>query len=417
MPTPIRENLALALDTVRSHKLRSALTMLGVFVGTVTLMAIGSILTGLNRSIVNQMKGFGTDTIFVYKFSPGIHLGRLTRAERLRPPISQRDIDTVRQMCTACVAISPEVFRDINDYGGTADNAVRKGHEVDSIQFTGAMPDYPIVLNRTLAKGRFFTRVENEHRRMVVVIGVTLAHSLFPHHANPIGHHIVIDGQVFRVLGVYARQRVGGNDQQDLVANIPYYTFNKLFPGAREHFFAAAARPGMMPEAMDQIREALRRSRHDAWNAPDSFGMATADSIIQQFHDITGEIALVIVVIASIGLLIGGVGVMNIMLVSVTERTREIGIRKAIGARRADIIQQFLSEAMTLTGLGGLLGIIGGWMISLLLNLVLPNLPSSVPLWAVITGFCVSVGIGLFFGMFPAVKAAQLDPIVALRHE
>ncbi len=173
----------------------------------------------------------------------------------------------------------------------------------------------------------------------------------------------------------------------------------------------------MMPEAMDQIREALRRSRHDAWNAPDSFGMATADSIIQQFHDITGEIALVIVVIASIGLLIGGVGVMNIMLVSVTERTREIGIRKAIGARRADIIQQFLSEAMTLTGLGGLLGIVGGWLISLLLNLALPNLPSSVPLWAVVVGFCVSVGIGLFFGMFPAVKAAQLDPIVALRSE
>jgi putative ABC transport system permease protein len=172
-----------------------------------------------------------------------------------------------------------------------------------------------------------------------------------------------------------------------------------------------------MDQAMDEIRTILRRSRHDKWDAPDSFGMATAQSIIDQFHDITAKIALVIVVVASIGMLIGGVGVMNIMLVSVTERTREIGVRKAIGARRSDIVQQFLSEAVFLTGMGGVAGIAGGWAISLLLNLALPNLPSSVPMWAVVMGFSVSVAVGVFFGMFPAVKAAKLDPVEALRYE
>jgi ABC-type antimicrobial peptide transport system permease subunit len=173
----------------------------------------------------------------------------------------------------------------------------------------------------------------------------------------------------------------------------------------------------MLSIAQDQITEALRRSRRDAWTAPNSFGLATASDIIGQFHDITSEVALVVIAIASIGMLIGGIGVMNIMLVSVTERTREIGIRKAIGARRADITQQFLAEAVLLTGAGGVLGIIGGWLISEGIKLALPSLPSSVPLWAVLAGFGISVAIGVFFGLFPAVKAAKLDPVEALRYE
>ena len=417
MASAIGENLHLAMDTLRNHKLRSGLTILGVFVGTVTLMAIGSILTGLNQKFINEMKGFGTNTIFVYKFQPGIHIGRLTPAERRRKPISQHDIDGVEAFCTACQSVSPQVFRDINEYGGTPDQAMRNRHVVAGIQFAGATPNYPIVQNRTLGAGRFFTPVEDQHRQMVIVLGTTLAKDLFPRRFSPVGGHVLIDGFSFRVVGAFAKQKAAGNDQQDLAAIVPYDTFRKLYPNARDHFFAAAARPGEMQQAIDQIRESLRRTRRDRWNQPDSFGIATADSIIQQFHDITSEVALIIVVIASIGMLIGGVGVMNIMLVSVTERTREIGVRKAIGARRADIIQQFLAEAVTLTGLGGLIGILGGWLISLLINIALPNLPSSVPLWAEVLGFGASVGIGLFFGLFPAVKAAQLNPIDALRYE
>ena len=416
MAAHFKENLQLAYDTVRAHKLRSGLTILGVFVGTVTLMAIGSILTGMNKTIVDEMRGFGTDTIFVYKFSPGIHVGGLTREERMRKPISERDIEAVRQECTACAAISPEIFNGFNNFGSGGD-AHYRNHDVTPINFDGATPAYPLVLNQDIGEGRYFDEIENEHREKVVVIGDSVATALFPGHEDPIGKTIEINGMDFRVVGVFAKRKMVGGDQQNLAVQVPYNTYRKIYPGAREHFFAVAARPGMLDEAMDQIRAALRRSRHDAWNAPDSFGMATADSIISQFHDITGKVALAIIIIASIGMLIGGVGVMNIMLVSVTERTREIGVRKAIGARRRDIIAQFLSEAVFLTGAGGIIGIFGGWLFSFLIKFALPNLPSSVPMWAVVAGFSISVGVGVFFGIVPAVKAAKLDPVDALRYE
>ncbi|MGN6593181.1 MAG: ABC transporter permease [Terriglobales bacterium] len=418
MAAHVRENLALAFDTVRTHKLRSALTVLGVFVGTVTLMAIGSILTGMNRTVVDQIESFGTNTVFVYKFAPGIHLGRLSREERMRKPISDEDIQAVREACGACQAISAQVIPSnaFGPPGSGSYNARTAGHEVDGLQFTGNDPNFPQATNQALQEGRFFTPMEDEHRDNVVVVGHSVSDALFPNQ-DPIGREFQINGTTFRLIGVFAPRKGAGPNQQDLSARIPFHTFEKLYPAEREHSLAAQARPGMLSIAEDQIRMALRRSRRDKWGAEDSFGMATADSIIGQFHDITSEVALVIVAVASIGMLIGGVGVMNIMLVSVTERTREIGIRKAIGARRADITQQFLSEAIFLTGLGGLLGILGGWLISELIKVAVPSLPSSVPLWSVVAGFGISVAIGVFFGLFPAVKAAKLDPVEALRYE
>jgi len=198
---------------------------------------------------------------------------------------------------------------------------------------------------------------------------------------------------------------------------IPYWTFKKLYPDAKDNFINALAYRGRLDDAVDEVRGLLRRRRHVKSSEPDNFGIATAESLITQFREIIGTVALVMVVISSIGLLVGGIGVMNIMLVSVTERTREIGIRKAIGARRRDIIWQFLLEAMTLTGAGGVMGILAGWFLSLAIRTLVPSLPSTVPLWSVITGVVVSVSIGLFFGMWPAVKASRLDPIVALRYE
>ncbi|HUX68484.1 MAG TPA: ABC transporter permease [Terriglobales bacterium] len=417
MASNLQENLSLAYDTVRSHKLRSALTILGVFVGTVTLMAIGSILTGMNKTVVDQLESFGTNTIFIYKFAPGIHIGRLTREERMRPPLSDRDVEAVRRDCGACSAISAQVMPNNNFGPGSGSiNARYRSHEVDGLDFTGTEPNFPQATNQAIQAGRFFTQAEDDHRSNVVVVGKSVADALFPDQ-DPLDRDFQIDGTSFRLIGVFAPRKGAGPDQQDLSARVPYKTFEKLYPAAQEHAIEALARPGLLSVAQDQIEVALRRSRGDKWGKPDSFGMATADSIIGQFHDITGQVALVIVAIASIGMLIGGVGVMNIMLVSVTERTREIGIRKAIGARRSDISQQFLAEAVFLTGIGGLLGILGGWLISELIKVLIPSLPSSVPLWSVGLGFGISVAIGVFFGLFPAMKAAKLDPVEALRYE
>jgi putative ABC transport system permease protein len=198
---------------------------------------------------------------------------------------------------------------------------------------------------------------------------------------------------------------------------VPYFTMHKVFPMARENMLIVVAQPGMLPAAIDETRAVLRIQRRVPFNKPDNFFMSTSDQMIESFHKVTGMVALVMVVLSSIGLLVGGIGVMNIMLVSVTERTREIGIRKAIGARRVDIVIQFLTEAVVLTGLGGLLGMSMGYLISLICRLVFPSLPTAVPIWAAALGVVVSVGVGLFFGIWPANKAARLDPVVALRYE
>jgi putative ABC transport system permease protein len=227
-----------------------------------------------------------------------------------------------------------------------------------------------------------------------------------------------VDGHTFEVIGTLEKYKgfLGDNpDDSDIF--IPYWTYKKLYPDAKDHFLSVLVYRERMEQAEDEVRGLLRRRRHVKLSDPDNFGISTAESLISDFRAIIGTVALVMVVISSIGLLVGGIGVMNIMLVSVTERTREIGVRKAIGARRRDIVWQFLLEAIVLTGSGGLIGIAVGWLLSFLIRVFVPALPSTVPLWSVAAGFVVATSIGLFFGLWPALKAARLDPIVALRYE
>jgi len=234
---------------------------------------------------------------------------------------------------------------------------------------------------------------------------------------DPIGKPLEVKGHIFEVVGVMARPAASFPGQEDRRVLLPYYTMRKMFPNAKEHMIVVVAKEGRLAEALDETRMILRQERRLRYEEPDNFWISTGDQMLEDFHRITSMVAIVMVVLSSIGLLVGGIGVMNIMLVSVTERTREIGIRKAVGAKRSDIVAQFLTEAVVLTALGGALGMMFGWGVSIASGLLFPSLPTSVPLWAAALGVVVSVGVGLFFGVWPATKAARLDPVAALRYE
>jgi putative ABC transport system permease protein len=412
----IRENLLLALDTLRTHKFRSFLTVLGVLIGTMTVIAVASIITGLDSKLVSAAEQFGTRVLWVYKLQIG-QPHRLTREERLRKPLTYDDAMAIRQQCPDVEAVSVAIFANLGQFGLQPTTAKYKGKDMLDAQFMGVTANYLQTATVSLADGRFFSQADELHRRDVAVIAATVRDRFFEHE-DPVGKSIEVNGHTFEVVGVLDKFKgfIGDNpDDRDIM--IPYSTYKKYYPDAKDNFLNVLAREGRLDQAMDEVRGLLRRRRHVKPSEPDNFGIATAESVVNNFRQILGTVALVMVVISSIGLLVGGIGVMNIMLVSVTERTREIGVRKAIGARRSDIKWQFLLEAMTLTGAGGTLGIILGWLLSFTIRHVIPSVPSTVPLWSVAAGFVVAVSVGLFFGLWPALKAARLDPIVALRYE
>ena len=412
----VRENLMLALDTLRTHKFRSFLTILGVLIGTTTVIAVASIIAGLDQQLVQTAEQFGTRTLWIYKLQLGAP-HRLTREERLRKPLTYEDGMALLEECASVEAVSVAIFREFGPFGLPPSAVHYKGKDMQDAQFFGVTANHLRIANVPLADGRFFTDADDRHRRDVAVIAADVVERLFPNE-DPVGKTIQVDGHAFEIVGTTTKFKgfVGDNpDDRDIF--IPYHTYKKFYPMARDNFLNVLALPGKVDQATDEVTGVLRRRRHVKPSEPDNFGLSTAESFITQFREIIGTVALVMVVISSIGLLVGGIGVMNIMLVSVTERTREIGVRKAIGARRSDISWQFLLEAMTLTGSGGIMGILAGWIFSLLIRTLVPSLPSRVPMWSVVTGFVVATGIGLFFGLWPALKASRLDPIVALRYE
>ncbi len=416
MATPrqnLRENLMLAMDTLRTHKFRSFLTLLGVLIGTTTVIAVASIFAGLDQQFADAARDYGTRTLLIFKWEPGIHFGNLSREERMRKPLTLEDTLAIRDDCPSIEKVAAEQFLWSSD----PPRLKYKGMDVQNYQFNGVTPDDFAVVNDNLGDGRFFTDVDNLHRREVMVIGADIVKRFFANE-DPIGKSVSLGGANFEVIGTIApRKAFPGDSGTDRVVKIPYLTFRKLYPNEKENFLVAMAYEGKVDQAKEEVRAVLRHRRRVKPSDPDNFGISTTEQFIEQFRSIMSTVVLVTVVISSIGLLVGGIGVMNIMLVSVTERTREIGVRKAIGARRSDITWQFLLEAMTLTGSGGVLGILTGLFLSFLIRTFLPSLPSSVPMWSILAGFIVAVSIGLFFGIWPAMKAARLDPIVALRHE
>lgn len=418
MRIEVSENTRMAFDSLRQHKTRSLLTVLGVVIGIMAIVSVASIMVGLDQDIRGFLDQYGTDTLFVFRWDFGFR-GQLTPEERNRKPLTYEDAIAIRDECPDVKDVTVEVSPRIEPGRPfTVVPARYKRNEVYGIQFTGAIPSYEWVYNANPEKGRFFTETENRHHVEVAVIGHDLAEGLF-HEEEPLGNSIQVGGASYRVVGVLEKRKgqFFKDESADKVVVVPYGAYHKHNPQDDEHFIGAQAVPGRKARAEDEIIGLLRRRRGVAFDKPNNFAISSSEEIARQFRQITGAIAVAVAAISSIGLLIGGVGVMNIMLMSVTERTREIGVRKAIGARRRDIVRQFLTEAITLTGTGGIIGVALGEGISFLINELLPSLPSAVPLWSVITAVTASMSVGLFFGIYPAMKASRLNPVEALRYE
>jgi putative ABC transport system permease protein len=404
----LASGVALALTTVREHKMRSFLTVLGVIIGTGAVIGVGSIIAGLDGAITNVLKSFGPNTIVVLR---GSAMGNWTPDELKRKPLTREDALAIAERCPSVEHVSPYLFSNFDQIH----KARYKGNDLYDLDLAGTEEAYAAG-GTVMLSGRFFTDMESWHRLPVVVVGEDIGKSWFQN-VDPVGKWIEVDGHAVQVIGVMQRPAASFPGQDDNRILLPYFSMRKMFPSANENMLIVIASPGLLSKAEDEVRTVLRIQRKVPNDKPDSFSMSTAQQMIEDFHRITGTVAVVMVILSSIGLLVGGIGVMNIMLVSVTERTREIGIRKAVGARKSDIIVQFLTEAVVLTGMGGVIGLIMGWCVSLLTGLIFRNLPTAVPLWAAVLGIVVSVGVGLFFGIWPAGRAANLDPVVALRYE
>jgi len=411
------ENFKMAIDTLRTNKLRSSLTIVGVVIGVMTVMLMSSIISGINVAVEHEVEQFGTRSIFLYKMDIGIRTSAPTREERMRKALTLDDADALAKLPTIEVAVP---FLDISNgfFGDKLMVTGANGKTSAAVNLTGTYPDIERTSSEVLLEGRWFTTQESDDKVDVCLIGDSVKEAYFPL-IDPIGETIDVGGRQFRIIGVLAKREQlfgggSGNNDQSNVIYMPMGAALRLKPFADDLFIMAVAKEGQFEQAKDQVQDTLRIRRHVPLSQKNNFSMETAASLVDQFQAITGGVFLAMVVISSVGLMIGGLGVMNIMLVSVTERTREIGIRKAIGAKRTDILMQFLIEAATLTGMGGVIGLILGFGATYLVKLIMP---SYVPWWAPVGGFFVSIGIGLVFGVFPAWKAARLELIESLRYE
>ena len=413
----VGQNMSMAIQGVWVHRFRSLLTILGIVIGITTVVTVASLLTGLRQGVVDFFQELGPDNIFVLKTTGDPNQEARNAKERQRRAIKPEYAEYIRRWCASVDDVGITLMLPPSVDGNPLTARV-PGYESDTINASGLSPNLGDITPRDFAAGRFFTSEEDHRGAHVVMIGASVAEALFPD-GRAAGKTFMMDGAEYTVIGVYAKAKGGffGENGMDNSVDMPLHTAATRYPQVDRFMITAKARTGQREEAFQEVEGAMRRLRHLPTVAEDDFAISTPDQIIQQFDRITGLIGLVAIAISGLGLLVGGIGVMNIMLMSVTERTREIGVRKALGARRRDIIGQFLVEATTLTGLGGVLGILIAVAITMVLGALVPALPSKVPAWALITGFSTSVAVGVFFGVWPAVKAARLDPVEALRYE
>ncbi len=417
MKAELKQVAWIGLAELLSHKFRSFLTVLGVTIGVMSVIAIAAIIHGLNTSVMDRVAALGSKGFYATKHDIGARMGRPSAAERQRKDITYDDVSALRRQLRLVEQVSPfltarSVFGDryiIKYRDQRAENPILRGVEGNFADTMGT------VIVRT---GRFFSPADSERALRVTVLGDSITRSLFPAE-DPLGRQIRINGIPFTVVGTLEHQEgLFGGFSEDNYVLIPYGTFRKLYPEVKDVSIAFSVDdPARMSAAMEEVEYHLRRLRKVPPDKPNDFSLFTANFLTDLWNQLTQVLFVITIVIASIGLMVGGIGVMNIMLVSVKERTREIGVRKAVGARQGNVLFQFLVEAMTLTTLGGVLGVLLAGAITLAINLFVPELPARMSLFWIALGVLVSSSVGVVFGIWPAYKASRLDPIECLRYE
>jgi putative ABC transport system permease protein len=413
------EEVLLALDTLRKNPLRSALTILGIVIGITTVITVSAMINGLNDNVLAGIRELGSDTIIAYRF-PWASLSHPPSAWFTRKELQPEWAEDMEKL-PHVTAASPSMRIFMPQFGsGTAD--LRRGaYRAKNVILQGNSPSIERIFDMKIQYGRAFDQNDTDHRTPVVMLGYDTTRILFP--ADPtksIGQEVTLNGQLFTVIGTMEKRKQGisgGANPEDNIAVMPVTTLRKLYPNKKDYvIFAKASDPKMVSEAVEEMRELLRRKRRLTSEKPDDFALFTSDYFLDLWNKISGLVFLLMFAVASVGLIVGGIGVMNIMLVSVTERTREIGVRKAIGARRNSILAQFLIEAVTLSAIGGVIGVIFGSGLTLLLRYGL-TVPATLSFFWIVTALLMCALIGIGFGVYPAWKAARLDPVEALRYE
>jgi putative ABC transport system permease protein len=416
-PAQARENFFAAMETLRSSKVRSALTVLGIVIGVSSVISMAAIIQGLNKFVQTRVESLGSRTYFVSRFPPGTDPSRWPEHIRTRKYFEYNYADFIRQAALDVQTIT--TFGTRGFFFGDS-NLITSGHNsVEKVIIRGAEPQYTETIPLfAIERGRFISTFDEQHARPVVVLGAAISESLFPN-SDAVGNTVRLNGNTYEVIGVFEHdQGLFLGPGVDIFAIIPLSNFKKNYPEAKELIMAFTVPEKVnIDVAQGEVIQAMRRLRRVPANEENDFEVTSPDFLSNLWNQLTGALVILTTVISSIGLLVGGIGVMNIMLISVTERTQEIGVRKAIGARRADVRLQFLLEAVVLTLVGGTIGILIGAGVSTLVRMLVPSVPATLSYLWVTIGFAISVGVGLFFGYYPANLAANLDPINCLRYE